>query len=810
MRLSHRSLHSGLLTVLCALPLACSSSRGRTAGLATQSLHGPVRSFTDSDIVHDVSASATVVYVATDRGVLRYTSPEASPTRLGTAQGLPSPRVLALATTEDGTSLWAATATGVVRRDGDGAFSPVGPAQPDVGKPTALLVVGDTVYLGGDTGLARFDGTRWAKLTDQFQVTALARLPDRRIAIATANRGLVLLSADGVTAEEHSVRAGLPEQWVRDVVAVGDGDLWALVQGPLGAQLAYYQSRTRRWFSYTTGDYGRGAWLSLVPTPRGAGLVTPVGYFEITLDRGEDLTPTNSASPGGAEALTFTPVVYEPPPPPPAPEPPPPPPRSHRGRRGRHAAATPTPARRTPPAATHTTPPAAVHTTPTATPATAPATAPATSVGDASVTDAATSDGTATDVSSDASTTATATAAQPAAAPQPPVRPRELPAPGFPVERPSGGPTIDAPTYGLVGIAGRVSDDVVRADVSGRDVFVSRVGLGVTRIATHPGQQPVSYRVHDLAMQHRALSLATDNHGNVWMVSEDGGPVRYNGRSFERVVLDEDPGIHPLLFVTRGRTSVGIARVGDSNVLRGYRLDGATWRRLVEGPVETYGPGTVDARFLSVDSRNRVWVGLRVTVSGGPARDLGVAVLDPDQPVATQYNGNVPETGGENGSLRVPSDVSAVEFDREGHPWFAGLSGLTQLDGTTVRRFREAEGVRGDLVADLVRALNDRIFFATPEGLGSWASNEFTFPVEGSSAQPRATALATDPQGNLWGAGPRGVWKYDGTRFTRFGRAQGLPGEDFNDIAIDAQNRVWLSTTEGLVLYDPAIAAASR
>ncbi len=31
---------------------------------------------------------------------------------------------------------------------------------------------------------------------------------------------------------------------------------------------------------------------------------------------------------------------------------------------------------------------------------------------------------------------------------------------------------------------------------------------------------------------------------------------------------------------------------------------------------------------------------------------------------------------------------------------------------------------------------------------------------------PRATALAVGANGDLWGAGPRGVWRYDGTRFT--------------------------------------------
>ena len=437
---------------------------------------------------------------------------------------------------------------------------------------------------------------------------------------------------------------------------------------------------------------------------------------------------------------------------------------------------------------------------------------------DASVADAAVAarpaasvDGGASDGGATASDASVAMEAGDAGAPVvlAPIRVRDLPALGFPIERQSGGPTIDAPTYGLVAVANRVPSDAVRADVAGRDTFIARVGLGVTRVQTRPNQPSVEYRVHDLAMQRRALSVATDGRGNVWMVSEDGGPVRYNGRTFERVALEEDPQVHPLMFWSQGANAYAVARVGDANILRGYKLEGTTWRRLLDGPVETYGSGTVDVRFLAADRAGKLWVGLRVLPPAGAAgdsRELGVAVLDPNAPVAPQYNANVPATGGENGSRRAPSDLSAVAFDAAGTAWFAGLDGLTSINPAgEVARFREAEGVRGDLVGDVTRALGDRIYFATPEGLGLRANNEFSFPVEGSSAQPRVTALSVDTNGSLWGAGPRGVWRYDGRTFTRVGRAEGLPAEDFTDIAVDAQNRVWLSNTDGLVLYDQAI-----
>jgi ligand-binding sensor domain-containing protein len=343
----------------------------------------------------------------------------------------------------------------------------------------------------------------------------------------------------------------------------------------------------------------------------------------------------------------------------------------------------------------------------------------------------------------------------------------------------------------------------------GRDLFVARVGLGVSRLAARSGVVAADFRTHDLAMQRRALSIATDARNNVWLVGEDGGPVRYTGAAFSRVELG-DARLHPLMFWSRGSTVVSIARVGDTNMLRGFRLDGGTWRRAVEGPVETYGPGTVDAKFLAVDNSGRFWVGLRVLPPPGApasasARELGVAVLSPDSPVATQYNYNVAEGGGENGARRAPSDLTAVDFDNAGNAWFASPDGLVRINAEGVGRFRESEGVRGDVVNDLARGLGDRLFFCTSEGLGARRNDAFEFPITGSSAMPRPIALAADTSGYLWGAGPRGLWRYDGQNWQRIGRAQGLTQEEFNDLAIDSQNRVWLSTAEGIVLYDPAV-----
>ncbi|MEI8258177.1 MAG: hypothetical protein WCJ30_21070, partial [Deltaproteobacteria bacterium] len=258
-----------------------------------------------------------------------------------------------------------------------------------------------------------------------------------------------------------------------------------------------------------------------------------------------------------------------------------------------------------------------------------------------------------------------------------------------------------------------------------------------------------------------------------------------------------------------------VGRVGP-NVLRTYRFAGTSWRQITERPIDTGGPGVIDVKFLSVDERGRFWVGLRVN-NAGTVREHGVAVLDDNLPAATQFNSHVAPTGAVQGAAPAPDDLTAVEFDATGTAWFAGLSGATsiQLGATadqpaTVHTYNETTGLRGDLVSDLARGPNNRIFVATTEGVGYHDGTRFAFDLVGSSAMPRVIALAADANGQIWGAGQRGAWVYDGTRFRTVGHAEGLPNDSFNDLQVDGENRVWFVTNEGItILSQPHGAAAA-
>lgn len=785
-------------------------------------LNAPVRSFTDSDVVTGVATTTTDVFVATQRGVLRYPASGGLPARFGERDGLPSPIVHAISSDPEG-NVWAATARGVVRFDGSRWAVAGDPnAQPDVGRATAILALaGGGALLGGAQGIARWDGSAWILLSQRYQVLSFY-LDQGRPMAATAQHGVLALRGDDAEADEFGSTTGIPETLVRSIVGVGAGKFFALAQGSNGSKLLYHDGT--RWFSYTSGTV-RAPWIGLVPASgNGVTLLTREGAFDVRAGEGDELAVIASdiSQPAPPRRVSLSNRRIEAPPPPPPPEPPPPPPPTGRGRRPtRPATNTPAPRRKEtveqsarqaasvdqPPAAWG---PSALEPRESTLAQRAPRDAGATVDAALQHADAAPSDASA--ASSVPAVTA-ADAGAPSRAEEPPPRPRTVPDYAGPADVPPPGATTDAPRFGLVPARWTLPDDAIAPFVARDGVFIARIGLGVSRVS---GGAAADFRAHDLALSRRPLSLATDSRNHVWFVSEDGGAVRFDGQRFSRATLDADGQVVPLAFWSRGTTCVAVGRIGP-NIVRSYRWAGDQWRAITERPIDTRGPGTVDAKFLVVDDRSRFWIGVRVVdrPNGQSPLELGVAMIDESVPSAIQFHSEVPPQGAEFGAVPVPNDLTAADFDSDGNIWFAGLTGATKLTppgaGQTAFRsqtFNESTGLRGDLVSDVTRAVQSRIYVATSEGIGYWTGERFAFDIAGSSAQARVTSLTTDNNGALWGAGQRGAWSWDGQTFRAFGRSNGLPTEQFVDIGVDGENRVWFVTSEGITILNQRASSA--
>ena len=64
------------------------------------------------------------------------------------------------------------------------------------------------------------------------------------------------------------------------------------------------------------------------------------------------------------------------------------------------------------------------------------------------------------------------------------------------------------------------------------------------------------------------------------------------------------------------------------------------------------------------------------------------------------------------------------------------------------------------------------------------------------------TALAQDTSGFLWVGTENGLYRFDGSRFDRFGLAEGLEQTYVSALHVDQDGRLWVGTTEHLYLWE--------
>jgi hypothetical protein len=236
-------------------PAALDASGGTTdtltlGGAATRQ----VETLTDLEEVRDVAQLGDVVYVATDAGLLRYSSPDAPPE---VVQGLPSEDIRGLA--EDTERLWVATAGGLVHiTPGVEGHQPVEEV-PDIGIIMGFEEIEATgmLYLCGLEGLVRRPrGGEWEAFgvdASPVSCTTLNAHSDGHLWVGTTNG---LLQIEGDVIREHAVGQGLPSGYVQAVVPMptGDDDGLALVHGETASTLAYFSQD--RWFGYTIPGLG--------------------------------------------------------------------------------------------------------------------------------------------------------------------------------------------------------------------------------------------------------------------------------------------------------------------------------------------------------------------------------------------------------------------------------------------------------------------------------------------------------------------------------------------------------------------------
>ena|GEM_PF-1888546 len=270
-------------------------------------------------------------------------------------------------------------------------------------------------------------------------------------------------------------------------------------------------------------------------------------------------------------------------------------------------------------------------------------------------------------------------------------------------------------------------------------------------------------------LTHEAvLGLYVDREELVWIATRGGGVFQL--RSPHVLTYDVYDGLpHPVVQVVfpcpNGEFIVGMAaglcRMNAAgHVVQGFRY-----------------PGSVEALYVGDDGR--LWAG---------GRD-GLACFD--------------EQSGER--LQLPDlqsmrDVTAIGPHDANGVWVCSATGLWRIEGDKmVRVFPSAEPTEhGIRVNGMVVGPEGTVYLATQTGV--WRHGEDGRWMEIAGGR-QVFCLASDPQGRLWIGTSQGLMTFEGEYCQDFYR-RGSPLGNVTDITVDHQGVLWLATPEGVSRFD--------
>lgn len=284
--------------------------------------------------------------------------------------------------------------------------------------------------------------------------------------------------------------------------------------------------------------------------------------------------------------------------------------------------------------------------------------------------------------------------------------------------------------------------------------------------------QTYNLRVYSLdegLPQSQVHAMVQDKNGFIWLGTDGGGLVRYNGRAFTS--LTDADGLSNNLVLDMCLDEAGRLWLATNKGVSLYA--GQKFQPLPQalGPLQQ-----LSVRCLLIDNKKRMWFG---TTSG-----------------AFVYDGKtLSQADAAKGQM-----VVAIFADSNGNTWLGTFNdGVYRLHGDGITHFTVANGLNDNNVWALQESKSGALIVGTDNGLNFIHGDTISsYTHSGSSAKILVRFLNYDDEGRLWiGTWNDGVYVLENGAMLHIGARQGL---DINGVLCFLQDReknIWLGTDGG-------------
>ncbi len=328
-----------------------------------------------------------------------------------------------------------------------------------------------------------------------------------------------------------------------------------------------------------------------------------------------------------------------------------------------------------------------------------------------------------------------------------------------------------------------------------RNIWIGTGGGGLDRLRD---SKFLMYTTREGLAGERVWSAQSDRAGGIWVGSDGGLTELRSGQAtrHQSPMWPPERIVRSVLTARDGSVWVGLDGYGVSRFFGGRSQDFSTADGLSNSSVWA----------LCEDANGTIWIG---TDHGLDRYVNGRIIAGPSDP------GHTPDT------------IHALHCGRDGVLWLGTNAGIVRLTPEGSTRYSKADGLAGDLVRSIYEDQRGVIWIGTlGGGLSRLEGTRLTtITTNDGLTDDVIWCILEDGQGDLWMTGRRGLARIKKSELdafahgsvrrvtpTHYGWNDGVPGSSGGSTpggVVASDGRLWVATTKGILVADPASAEQS-